>query len=79
MVTLNSRFGIPASHYRPSRTIIDQQHEGTKIEYDDTERSQLFHVEVAVSTAWLLSLFALIISCTNGRGGSLRGARQPGN
>ena len=58
--------------------MIDQQHEDTKIEYDDTERSQLFHVEVAVSSAWLIAFFALTMSCKNGRGGSQRSqaARQ---
>ena len=78
MVTLHFRLVIPASHYRPSRKIIDQQYEGTTIEYDDKERVQLFHVEVAVSTAWLLSFFALTVSC-NMAEVALRGARQPGN
>ena len=52
--------------------MIDKQREDTKIEYDDTERSQLFHVEVAVSSAWLIAFFALTMGCKNGRGGSQR-------
>ena len=71
-MALHSKFGIPTSHYRPSRKMIDQQHEDTKIDYDATERSQLFHVELSVSTSWMLSFLAVTTSCKHGKGGSQR-------
>ena len=58
--------------------MIDQQHEDTTIEYDDTERSQLFHVEVAVSSAWLIAFLLLLWVATMAEV-ALRGARQAGN